>query len=74
MGDAEDRDAFLYDSFPEGFKFGLATSAYQIEGGWNLDGNNNNTYWHVNRASFLYFCAAKRATGKRPYRTSYCGT
>jgi hypothetical protein len=39
-----------------------------------LDGNNNNTYWHVNRASFLYFCAAKRATGKRPYRTSYCGT
>ena len=32
------RDAFLYDTFPEGFIWSSATSAYQIEGAWNVDG------------------------------------
>jgi hypothetical protein len=31
-------DEFLYDYFPDGFIWGAATSAYQIEGAWNVSG------------------------------------
>jgi len=29
---------FLYKQFPDDFLWGTATSAYQIEGAWNADG------------------------------------
>lgn len=31
-------DEFLYGKFPDNFMWGLATSSYQIEGGWDADG------------------------------------
>ncbi|XP_070575128.1 cytosolic beta-glucosidase-like [Ptychodera flava] len=34
----EKRDSFLHGRFSQSFAWGAATSAYQIEGGWNDDG------------------------------------
>lgn len=34
----EMENEFLYDTFPDDFIWGFATSSYQIEGGWNESG------------------------------------
>lgn len=34
-------EPLLYDTFPSDFIWAAATSAHQIEGGWNADGSLN---------------------------------
>ena len=36
--EGETDDDLLYDTFPDGFLWGTATSSYQIEGAWNISG------------------------------------
>lgn len=38
------QEDFLYDTFPEGFLWGTATSAYQTEGAWQEDGELSGIY------------------------------
>lgn len=39
--------------FPKGFKLGVATASYQIEGGWNADGQYFNFFI---LADVLFYC------------------
>ena len=41
--DSEEEKEFLYGTFPDDFVWGVATSAHQIKGAWNEDGE-----WRIN--------------------------
>jgi Glycosyl hydrolase family 1 len=41
------QDDFLYGTFPDGFVWGAATAAYQIEGAWDADGKSLTTVFTI---------------------------
>ena len=47
-------EELLYDKFPENFIWGVASSAYQVEGGWNEGGKGKDFYtpYHIMQQIF----------------------
>ncbi|KAJ8973207.1 hypothetical protein NQ317_018956 [Molorchus minor] len=48
-------------AFPDGFMFGVATAAYQVEGGWNADGKGESIWDYITHKNKTFIWTGENA-------------